>query len=66
MPHPSQLVLLFSTLPALHPHLIAIPCQIMSEFLLVLETSAVTFAVAGTVKEGATILVSASHTSRRS
>ncbi|CAI5999603.1 unnamed protein product [Closterium sp. NIES-64] len=32
--------------------------QIMSEFLLILHTSAVTFSVAGTVKEGATILVS--------
>ncbi|CAI5939394.1 unnamed protein product [Closterium sp. NIES-65] len=33
-------------------------CMIMAEFLLVLETSAVTFSVAGTVKEAATILVS--------
>ncbi|CAI7779410.1 unnamed protein product [Closterium sp. NIES-54] len=32
--------------------------MIMSEFLLILHTSAVTFSVAGTVKEGATILVS--------
>ncbi|CAI6000709.1 unnamed protein product [Closterium sp. NIES-65] len=32
--------------------------QIMSEFLLILHTSAVTFSVAGTVKEGATILLS--------
>jgi len=38
------------------------PClQILAEFLLVLETSAVTFSVAGTVKEGATILVSVMH-----
>ncbi|GJP47689.1 hypothetical protein CLOM_g6862 [Closterium sp. NIES-68] len=33
-------------------------CMIMAEFLLVLETSAVTFSVAGTVKEAVTILVS--------
>ncbi|CAI5523635.1 unnamed protein product [Closterium sp. Naga37s-1] len=33
-------------------------CMIMAEFVLVLETSAVTFSVAGTVKEAATILVS--------
>ncbi|GJP48636.1 hypothetical protein CLOM_g7926 [Closterium sp. NIES-68] len=32
--------------------------MIMAEFLLILHTSAVTFSVAGTVKEGATILVS--------